>query len=111
MIDLFGNNIVNKRNNKMKIIIPFSYAFEEEIKKIFSLKVLRRFETLVEFEVLEKEKSTIIQLALDSPFKFEKPLNSDIGVKVYPYLKMILFVKRCINFYAFCRDKCIILLC
>ena len=72
------------------IIVPFSYAFEEEIKKRFFLKVIRRFETFVEFEVLEKEKSTRIQLALDSPFRFEKPLDSDIGVKVNDYKDLII---------------------
>jgi len=72
------------------IIIPFSYAFEEEIKKYFSLKVIRRFESFVEFEVMDKEKSTRVQLALDSPFRFEKPLESDAGVLVNDYKDLVV---------------------
>jgi len=57
------------------IVIPFSYAFEEETKKAFSLKVIRRFETFVEFEVSDKRNSTKVQLALDSSFRFEEPMR------------------------------------
>ena len=72
------------------LIIPFSYTFEEEIKKNFSLKVVRRFETLVEFEISDKEKSTRVQLALDSPFRFEEPLDTDLGIKVNDYKDLIV---------------------
>ncbi|WP_448588115.1 nucleotidyl transferase AbiEii/AbiGii toxin family protein [Thermocrinis sp.] len=72
------------------IIIPFSYAFEGEIRKRFSLKVIRRFETFVEFDVSDKEKSTRVLLALDSPFRFEMPCDSEIGVKVNDYKDLIV---------------------
>lgn len=72
------------------LIIPFSYTFEEELKKSFSLKVIRRFETLVEFEISDKEKSTRVQLALDSPFRFEKPADTDLGIKVNDYKDLIV---------------------
>jgi len=71
------------------LIIPFSYAFEDEIKKSLSLKVIRRFETFVEFEASFKEKSTRVQLAYDSPFRFEQPIDSDIGIKVNSYTDLI----------------------
>ncbi len=67
------------------IIIPFSHTFEDEIKKFFSLKVVRRFETFVEFEISDENNSTRVQLALDSPFRFEEPLDTDLGIKVNDY--------------------------
>ncbi len=72
------------------IIIPFSYVFEEKLKRRFSLKVVRRFETFVEFEVSDEEKSTRVHLALDSPFRFEEPMDSDIGVKVNDYKDLVV---------------------
>ena len=38
----------------------------------------------------DKEKSTRIQLAYDSPFRFEKPLDPDIGVKGNDYKDLIV---------------------
>jgi predicted nucleotidyltransferase component of viral defense system len=71
-------------------IIPFSYAFEQELKKNFLVKVVRRYETFVEFEVSAKGDSTKVQLAYDSPFRFENPVDSDIGVKVNDYTDLIV---------------------
>ena len=73
-----------------KLVIPFSHTFEEEIKKSFSLKLIRRFETFVEFDISEKGKSTRVQLAYDSPFRFEEPLDTDLGVKVNDYKDLIV---------------------
>jgi predicted nucleotidyltransferase component of viral defense system len=72
------------------LIIPFSYAFEQELKKNFLVKVVRRYETFVEFEVSAKGDSTKVQLAYDSPFRFENPVDSDIGVKVNDYMDLIV---------------------
>jgi predicted nucleotidyltransferase component of viral defense system len=72
------------------LIIPFSYAFEQELKKNFLVKVVRRYETFVEFEVSAKGDSTKVQLAYDSPFRFENPIDSDIGVKVNDYTDLIV---------------------
>jgi predicted nucleotidyltransferase component of viral defense system len=72
------------------LIIPFSYAFEQELKKNFLVKVVRRYETFVEFEVSAKGDSTKVQLAYDSPFRFENPVDSDIGVKVNDYTDLIV---------------------
>ena len=73
-----------------ELIIPFSYAFEQELKKIFLVKAVRRYETFVEFEVSAKGDSTKVQLAYDSPFRFENPVDSDIGVKVNDYTDLIV---------------------
>ncbi len=72
------------------LIIPFSYAFEQELKKNFLVKVVRRYETFVEFEISAKGDSTKVQLAYDSPFRFENPVDSDIGVKVNDYTDLIV---------------------
>ena len=72
------------------LIIPFSHIFEEEIRKSFSLKLIRRFETYVEFDISEKGKSTRVQLAYDSPFRFEEPLDTDLGIKVNDYKDLIV---------------------
>jgi predicted nucleotidyltransferase component of viral defense system len=81
-----------------ELVLPFSYTFEEEIKKFFSLRIVKRFTTFVEFEVSEKEKTTKIQLAYDSPFRFEEPVDSDIGVKVNDYKDLI--VDKLLAFYG-----------
>jgi predicted nucleotidyltransferase component of viral defense system len=81
-----------------ELVLPFSYTFEEEIKKFFSLRIVKRFTTFVEFEVSEKEKITKIQLACDSPFRFEEPVDSDIGVKVNDYKDLI--VDKLLAFYG-----------
>jgi hypothetical protein len=74
--------------SEIGIIIPTSYIFEKEIKRNFFIKVVKRFETLVEFEISDKKNSTKVQLALDSPFKFENPVDSDIGIKVNSYIDL-----------------------
>lgn len=81
-----------------ELVLPFSYTFEEEIKKFFSLRIVKRFTTFVEFEVSEKEKITKIQLACDSPFRFEEPVDSDIEVKVNDYKDLI--VDKLLAFYG-----------
>jgi len=81
-----------------ELVLPFSYTFEEEIKKFFSLRIVKRFTTFVEFEVSEKEKTTKIQLACDSSFRFEEPVDSDIGVKVNDYKDLI--VDKLLAFYG-----------
>jgi len=76
--------------SEIGIIIPTSYIFEKEIKRNFFIKVVKRFETLVEFEISDKKNSTKVQLALDSPFRFENPVDSDIGIKVNSYIDLIV---------------------
>ncbi|MEW6685618.1 MAG: nucleotidyl transferase AbiEii/AbiGii toxin family protein [Candidatus Edwardsbacteria bacterium] len=67
------------------LILPFSRVLEGEIRKEFSLNTIRRFETLAEFEISKRGEKTKIQLAYDSPFRFEEPIDSNIGVKVNDY--------------------------
>lgn len=72
------------------IILPFSRVFEEELKKKYNLAVIRRFETFVEFELRKIDDSVRVQFAFDTPFRFEEPVNSDLGVKVNDYKDLIV---------------------
>jgi hypothetical protein len=75
---------------EQKLILPFSYLFEKELRKHLDIKIVRRFETYVEFEILDKNENTKVQFALDSPFRFEEPLDSEIGIKVNDYKDLIV---------------------
>jgi len=84
--------------NEKSLILPVSYELEEKLKKNFSLNVLRRFESFVEFEVKKEKESTRIQLAYDSPFKFKDRLDSNLGIKVISYDD--LTVDKLLAFYG-----------
>ncbi len=59
------------------LILPTSYQIETTCqKKKLSLKVVRRFATFVEFLMEKANESLKIDLALDSPFRFEPLLLS-----------------------------------
>lgn len=72
-----------------KLVRPFSHALESELRKKFKTKVIRRFETFVEFQAEEKGDKTIIQLAYDTPFRLEEPVLCDLGVRVSGYDDLI----------------------
>jgi len=80
-IDLF--------TSQKELIIPFSYVFEEKMSEIFTVKIIRRFETFVEFEVGKSTETVKVQFAYDSPFRIKQPVDSDIGVKVNNYEDII----------------------
>jgi len=80
------------------LIVPFSYALEEEFKQYFSLKVMKRFETFVEFEATDEKETIRVQLALDSPFRFDKPYDTEIGIKVNSYKDLV--VDKLLAFYG-----------
>ena len=62
-LDIFTSDV--------KLILPFTRAFEDFIKSEeqlnTSLKVIRRYETFVEYEATGESDSVRIQFALDSP--------------------------------------------
>ncbi len=72
------------------LVLPFSRVVEEELKKKFFVNVVRRFETFAEFEVAKREARIKVQLAYDSPFRFENPVDSDLGVRVNDYKDLIV---------------------
>lgn len=68
-----------------ELLLPFSQKLEASLRKE-NLKVerLRGFHSFVELSVSSPDDSTIIHLALDSPFRFEQPMDS----KEFPGLKI-----------------------
>ncbi|MBI4547317.1 MAG: nucleotidyl transferase AbiEii/AbiGii toxin family protein [Ignavibacteriae bacterium] len=65
-----------------ELILPVSRLYEEELKKISTVQIVRRFESIVELEFQSPSEATRVQMALDSPFRFEPLVDSDIGVKI-----------------------------
>ncbi|MGD2085485.1 MAG: nucleotidyl transferase AbiEii/AbiGii toxin family protein [Candidatus Aminicenantes bacterium] len=71
--------------SEKELILPFSRILEEEMKKQFSVTVTRRFETFVEYEIGMEKESIKLQLAYESPFRFELPIESPMGVRINNY--------------------------
>jgi len=71
--------------SEKELILPFSRILEEEMKKQFSVTVTRRFETFVEYEIGKEKESVKLQLAYESPFRLEPPIESPLGVKINNY--------------------------
>lgn len=73
------------------LILPFTRLAEDHLRKSgLKVNVIRRFASLVEFEVLGKDERTRVQFALDSPFRFENPINSEYGILVNDYKDLIV---------------------
>ncbi len=68
------------------LILPLSYQIETACqKKGLSLKVVRRFSTFVELLVEKNDESLKIDLALDSPYRFQSPVFSNEGIYINDY--------------------------
>jgi len=68
------------------VILPFSYQMETICPlKGLQVSVTRRFTTFVEFLVTGGEGTLRVDLALDSPFRFEPTVLSKYGVWVNDY--------------------------
>jgi predicted nucleotidyltransferase component of viral defense system len=68
-----------------EIILPFTQKLEALLKdEKFKVERLRGFHSFIELSVNSTDDSTIIHFALDSPFRFEQPLDSEeiSGLKV-----------------------------
>ena len=73
------------------LILPFSRIIEEKLKKEkFDINVIRRFESFAEFEISQQNEIIKTQFALDSPFRFEEPLDSDLEIKINDYNDIIV---------------------
>ncbi|MEW6214434.1 MAG: nucleotidyl transferase AbiEii/AbiGii toxin family protein [Nitrospirota bacterium] len=60
-----------------ELILPFSFKMEETLRgKGFNVKRERGFRSFVELFVNFYDESTIMHIALDSPFRFEHPKES-----------------------------------
>ncbi|MBI3167290.1 MAG: nucleotidyl transferase AbiEii/AbiGii toxin family protein [Chloroflexi bacterium] len=68
------------------LVVPLSYQIESAChERGLSLKIVRRFTTFVQLLVENKEESLKIDLALDSPYRFEPPVLSPEGIFVNDY--------------------------
>jgi hypothetical protein len=68
------------------LVLPVSYQVEKVGREHnLNIKVVRRFASYVEFLVKSQNESLKVDLALDSPFRFETPVNSSEGVFVNDY--------------------------
>lgn len=73
------------------LVLPLSYQIETACQKQgLLLKVVRRFATFVEFLVEKGGESLKIDIALDSPYRFEAPVLSNEGIYIndYPDLRV-----------------------
>ena len=74
-IDLFTSD--------QELILPISYQIEESCASSgLPMAVTRRFASYVEFVISRGEESLKVDLALDSPFRFFPPIESEMGVLV-----------------------------
>ncbi len=65
------------------LVLPFSYQVEAAGRQQgLQVAVIRRLATLVEFVLSKGEETVRLDLALDSPFRFEPPVPSEYGVRV-----------------------------
>ncbi len=68
------------------LVLPTSYQIEAVCRrKNLSLKVVRRFSTFVKFLLEQGDESLKIEIALDSPYRFEPPILSSEGIFVNDY--------------------------
>lgn len=68
------------------LIQPISYQFEQSCTvRGLQVTVTRRFASYAEFVVAQGEASVKVDLALDSPFRFESPVISERGVFINDY--------------------------
>jgi predicted nucleotidyltransferase component of viral defense system len=75
------------------LVHPVSFQLEKLIKQHgIGVQVMRRFATYVEFLVVYGEETLKIDLALDSPFRFEPPVLCPPGIQIN-------------NFTDICTDK------
>lgn len=68
-----------------ELILPFSFKAGETLNgKGFDIKRERGIRSFVELYVSSHDESTVIHIALDSPFRFERPIES----KDFPGIKI-----------------------
>jgi len=81
------------------LVQPASYQLEDLVKKHgLGIKVVRRFSSYAEFEVMHQEDKLRIDLALDSPFRFETPVICKPGIRVNSYID--LCVDKLLAYYG-----------
>jgi len=71
------------------LVLPFGRLVEDTLEREYTLTIVRRFETFTEFEIGFAEERIRLQLAYDSPARFENPVESDTGIRVSHYRDII----------------------
>ncbi len=65
------------------LLTPFCQLLERRARrKRLDLRVVRRFTTFTEYTMQVGEESVRIQMAIDSPFRFNSPVPTEYGVQV-----------------------------
>ena len=81
------------------LVQPISFQIETfALKNGLSLQVIRRLTTFTEFLVTHEEETLKIDLALDSPFRFDAPIICDPGIRVNNFTD--LCVDKLLAFYG-----------
>lgn len=71
-------------------IIRFFNVMQDLLLRMgYGFDVLRRFESFIELNVKKEKESVRVQLAYDSPFRFEKPHASELGVHINDYRDIV----------------------
>jgi hypothetical protein len=66
-----------------ELVLPISYIIQEKCAiNDLRISVSRRFVSYVEFILSRGDEQLKVDLALDSPFRFDPPLETDLGVWV-----------------------------
>lgn len=67
---------------QVELVPPISLQIEALRRPDWQVSVTRRFSTYVELLVARGEESLRVDLALDSPFRFEPPCQTYMGIRV-----------------------------
>ncbi len=85
--------------SKLELILPFTKTLEEKlVKKQYALRIIRRFESFVEYEIEKEGESTILHFAYDLPFRFNEPQISELGIKINDYNDLV--VDKLLTFFG-----------
>lgn len=69
------------------LVVPMSFQIEQRCAGLgLDVTVIRRFATYVDYSIARDAARVKVDLALDSPFRFEAPLLSEHGVLVNDFL-------------------------
>jgi hypothetical protein len=76
---------------KPDIVLPFSRELERKCRESkFSLNPIRRTHTFVEFNLRKGKEELKVELAYDSPFRFQEPLETIYKINVNDYEDLIV---------------------
>jgi hypothetical protein len=81
------------------LIVPFSRRLEDVcVQAGWEISITRRFFSYAEVLLMKEGEELRVDLALDSPFRFDQPLHSEYGVWVNDYKDLI--VEKLLAYYG-----------